>query len=78
MKRMFWVDQRFSWSFVFAVAYLTLSLVAADYVWRVVVMPFDTLLIYVVAAEGTVAILLIGVYRALCQRRAQATIKTPF
>jgi predicted membrane protein len=68
MTRLFWVEGRLSWPFVIALAYLSASLIVADYVWRIVVMPFDTLLIYIVAIDGVTAALLIGVY-VLCGRR---------
>ena len=68
MMRLFWVDGRLSWPLVIALAYLSVSLIVADYVWRHVMMSFDTLLLYMIATDAVTAILLIGVY-ALCRRR---------
>jgi hypothetical protein len=62
MRRFVWVSGRLSWPFVIVIVYVTAALICFDYLWRVVVIPFDMLLIY--AAIGFVAlpVLLIGFY----------------
>jgi len=69
MKRLFWVGERFSWPFVVVLAYVSLSLVAVDYAWRNVTMPFETLFIYAVAVNTAVIFLLIFSYRIFRRRR---------
>ena len=79
MIRLFWVDGRLSWPLVISVAFLTLSAVIIDFVWRSFVVPFETLLIYSVICEGVAIILLIGArlqFRdAARARRSPATPK---
>ena len=48
---MLWIDGRFSWPFVAGIVFATASLLCADFVWRTVVLPFDTLLVSVALAE---------------------------
>jgi amino acid transporter len=59
MKRLFWVNGRLPWPLVVAIAYVSVSAVILDYVWRVVVIQFDTLLLLAVAAEVAGAILVV-------------------
>jgi hypothetical protein len=54
-----WRDGRFAWPLVVFVVYMTLSLVIVDFVWRRFVMPFETLLIFSVLADGAVGVVLI-------------------
>ena len=68
MTRLFWVEGRLSWPLVIVLAYLSISLIVADYVWRHVMMSFDTLLLYMIATDTVTAVLLIGAY-ALYRRR---------
>jgi len=68
MKRLFWVENRFSWPFVIILAYISLSLLALDYVWRNLVMPFEALIIYAIATNATATLLAIGAYRVLRPR----------
>jgi hypothetical protein len=79
MMRSFWVDGRLSWPLVISVAFLTLSAVIIDFVWRSFVVPFETLLIYSVICEGVAIILLLGArfqFRdAARARRSPATPK---
>ena len=65
MKQLFWVNGRLSWPFVIASVYLSLSLIVLDYVWRVVSISFDTLLIYATIADLAIAITLKVIYRAV-------------
>ena len=65
MKRLFWVNGRLSWPLVVAIAYVSVSAVILDYVWRVVVIQFDTLLLLAVAAEVAGPILVVLCYYAL-------------
>ena len=61
MTRWFWFDGRLSWPFVAVIVFLSLILLLADLVWRVLVIPLETLLALTIAI-GVVAILsLIGV-----------------
>ena len=69
MTRLFWVDGRLSWPLVIAVVFVTASLLAVDFVWRMVVVPFDTLLIYAIMLDGAAAALLIGGYILVRRRR---------
>ena len=79
MTRLFWVDGRLSWPLVVTVGFLTLSAVIIDFVWRSLVVPFETLLIYSVICEGVAVILLVGAClqfrRAVRTRRSPATPK---
>ena len=68
MTRLVWVGGRFSWLFVIVVAYMSLSLVATDYAWRNVTMPFETLFIYAIAANAAAILVLIGAYRLFRSR----------
>jgi hypothetical protein len=65
MKRLFWSDGRLSWVFVIAVVFVTVSLVGLDLVWRTVVIPFDTLLVYAVIVNALAALVLTACYRWL-------------
>jgi hypothetical protein len=49
MKGFFWTDGRLSWPVIAIMAYLTTSVVIADYLWRMVVIPFNSLLVYALA-----------------------------
>jgi len=69
MKRLFWIDGRFSWWFIAVVAYVTVSLLALDYAWRVVSMSTDTLIVYAILIDGALAILLIGIFTAFRRSR---------
>jgi hypothetical protein len=59
MKRLFWVNGRLSWPLVVAIAYVSASAVILDYVWRVVVIQFDTLLLSAIVAVVAGTILLV-------------------
>jgi hypothetical protein len=71
MRRLFWVNGRLSWPFVIAVAYVSVSAVILDYVWRVVVIQFDTLLLSAIVAvvAGTI-LLVLGSYALRRQHRS--------
>ena len=61
MMRLFWADGRFGWPVIAALVLVTISLLALDLVWRLVVIPFDTLAIYAtVAVIAAAAILIAG------------------
>jgi hypothetical protein len=67
MLRLLWIDGRFAWPLVAIVAYLTLTLIFMDYAWRVLVIQFDTLLLYGLALAGSVFVLGVSItlrYRA--------------
>jgi hypothetical protein len=48
MKPMFWIDGRLPWPLVATICFLTLSLLALDFAWRVITIQFETLLIFAV------------------------------
>jgi hypothetical protein len=50
MTRFFWVDGRLSWPLVALIGFLTIWLLVLDYVWRVVTVQFETLLIFAVVS----------------------------
>lgn len=64
-----WTKGRFSWPFVAVVAYLSVSLVVGDYLWRVLVVPFDTLILILALADAAIALLLYIAYRLAVRRR---------
>jgi MYXO-CTERM domain-containing protein len=70
MKARVWVDGRLSWPLVAIIVFLAVSLVAVDLAWRVLVMPFDRLLVSAATIDGLVAVLGIGLYFALRRRRS--------
>jgi DMSO/TMAO reductase YedYZ heme-binding membrane subunit len=74
MIRLFWVDGRLSWPLVALVAYLSAGLVILDYAWRVIVVQFDTLLLYAFAIAGPLFIVSVAV---MVRYRARRTKKAP-
>ncbi len=62
MRRWFWIDGRFSWLFVTAVVFLTLLFLTADFAWRVLVIPFETLAIATVLVGVSCVIFSTGLY----------------
>jgi hypothetical protein len=74
MTRLLWVHGRFSWPLVVVVAYLSASFVILDYVWRVVVMPFDTLLLYAVIIWGVFFVLIVALMLRYRKVRAKQAI----
>ncbi len=70
MMRWFWIEGRFSWPFVAAIVFLSLVLVVADFVWRVLVVPAETLVALAVVACVAMALLFVVVMRFL--RRTSA------
>ncbi len=59
MTRLLWVNGRLGWPLVVAVAYVSLSVVAVDYSWRVLEMPFAQLAAFSAALDLAVAALLV-------------------
>jgi len=57
------MNGRLSWPFVISILYITVALIIFDYVWRVVVTPFNTLLFYAFVTSVALAILLLGLTR---------------
>jgi|KBSMisStaDraftv2_1062788.scaffolds.fasta_scaffold6276148_1 ABC-type Fe3+-siderophore transport system permease subunit len=70
MMRWFWIEGRFSWPFVAAIVFLSLVLVVADFIWRVLVVPAETLVALAVVACVAAALLFVVVMRFL--RRTSA------
>jgi len=68
--RWFWIEGRFSWPFVAAIVFLSLVLVVADFIWRVLVVPAETLVALAVVACVAAALLFVVVMRFL--RRTSA------
>ena len=66
------MDGRFSWAFVGLIIFVTFSLLVADFVWRVVTLPFDTLAIYMLIADFVAALFVIGAC-LLYRRRENAS-----
>jgi hypothetical protein len=67
--RFFWIDRRLAWPTVSLAVYTTAWIIAVDYLWRVLVVPFDTLLLCaaLVFGAGAVSIAVI----AFVLRRSQ-------
>jgi len=73
--RWFWVDGRFAWPFVVAVAIVTALVMMFDFGWRVLIMPFESyLILYVVIVA--VAIALAAAW-LLYRRRAKRQPRRP-
>ena len=72
MTRLLWVDGRLSWPLVIVVAYISASVIIVDFVWRIVVLPFDTLLLCVVTIGGSLFVLL-GLLMLLSARARRKT-----
>lgn len=70
MMRWFWIEGRFSWPFVAAIVFLSLVLVVADFIWRVLVVPAETLVALAVVTCVAAALLFVVVMRFL--RRTSA------
>lgn len=65
MMRWFWIEGRFSWPFVAAIVFLSLVLVVADFIWRVLVVPAETLVALAGVACVAAVLLLVVVMRFL-------------
>jgi hypothetical protein len=76
MSRFLWVNRRLAWPPVVAIAYLAASLILADYLWRLTVMPFETFVLYALTISAATALLLIVLAARIRQarRRRQAEI----
>ena len=70
MKRLIWIDGRLSWPLVIAVVFPSLSLIVVDFVWRVVVLPIEWLLLYAFLVDGAAAALLIGSCAVVRRRKS--------
>ena len=68
MKHLIWQDGRFAWPFFTAVVFLTVSMLLADYAWRVTVAPIGTFLIYFALLEIAGAAIIFGLYSLLRSR----------
>ena len=65
MMRWFWIEERFSWPFVAAIVFLSLVLVVADFIWRVLVVPAETLVALAGVACVAAVLLFVVVMRFL-------------
>jgi hypothetical protein len=61
---MFWIDGRLPWPLVATIGFLTLSTLILDFAWRIVIIQFETLLIF--AAFGNLVGL--GALLLICLR----------
>lgn len=69
MKKLVWRDDRLAWPLVIGIAYAAVALMVCDYIWRMVVMPFETLVLFL-ALGNVVAILVIyGIYKAIPDKK---------
>ena len=77
MRSLVWVDGRLSWPLVILIAYVSALMVIFDFCWRILVMPFDQLVLYavIIGALGAAAItvLVVGHSRG---RRGKISFKT--
>ena len=73
MGRLVWSNGSFAWPPVIALAHLAASLVVVDYIWRIVVMPFECVILLAVGifVVPSAAFVTIGV-RNRQKRRAPA------
>lgn len=86
--RLIWTYGRFGWPLVAAIGFLSVSLIAADFAWRVLIVSFETFVMGAVLADGLLVLVMIGFYLVLCTRfrkpsvedngaRARTNAKTP-
>jgi hypothetical protein len=71
MPRWLWHDGRLSWGVVGAALFLTVSLIAFDLAWRLVKLPFDTLLIAAVPIGLAAALVFLALVRVVRRRPRQ-------
>jgi hypothetical protein len=70
MKARVWVEGRLSWPLVAIIVFFAVSILAVDLAWRVLVMPFDRLLVSAGLIDALVAVLGIGLYFAVRRKRS--------
>ena len=58
MMRLIWVEGRLSWKFVIVVAYLSALMIIFDLLWRLLVIPFDTLVADATGIAGIGAVVI--------------------
>jgi hypothetical protein len=63
VKNLVWVEGRLAWPLVAAVVFVAVSLIGVDMAWRFWVLPIERLLLYAVLADGTLAALIVVLYR---------------
>ena len=63
MKDAFFINGRFAWPPVVAIAFVAVIVVATDAVWRTVSMPFETLMILSVVFTAVGLVLILGFAR---------------
>jgi hypothetical protein len=71
MKQLLWIDGRLPWPLVVTVAFITVSLLCVDFIWRVVVLPIETLMLIAALVVSAAAIGLIAAYILWWGRRIQ-------
>ena len=69
MMRLFWVDGRFGWPVVIALTFVTLSALILDFVWRVLTISFERLVIYAAVIDVSAAAVMIAGYVLVNRRR---------
>ena len=68
MPRWLWRDGRLSWGVVGAAVFVTVSLIAFDLCWRLVKLPFVTLLIAAVPIDLAAALVVLALVRVVLRR----------
>jgi hypothetical protein len=69
MTRWFWRNERFAWPFVAAVVFSSLVLLFADFAWRVLVVPAETLAAAVLAVCIVIAVSFVGLHLLIRRRK---------
>lgn len=69
MRTIFWIDDRLAWPPVIAITYLAISLMVCDYIWRMVQMPFETLILFFALGNVVAIALIYGIYRSVFKKK---------
>lgn len=62
MKRWLWQEDRLAWPAVALIAYVAISLVAVDYAWRRITLPFESFMIYALLIDAALGALMIAAF----------------
>ena len=77
MRELIWKNHRLSWPVVLTVALLTLSIVGFDFSWRVLVVPFQDLVMAVVISDALAFGALVATARALGRAKRRPGSSVP-
>ena len=69
MTQWFWCNGRFGWPFVAAVVFSSLVLLVADFAWRVLVVPAETLAAAVLAVCIVIAVSFVCLHLFIRRRK---------